>query len=82
MEHHCQPSQCRETYHCGGDGPVASEKWVPRRPVSDADKAVDMPTVAKVPVISTPHNNMDKVTTHWPRSIDGEIWPKGPPDTD
>lgn len=82
MEHQFHLSQSRGTYRRrGGDRPATSEK-VPQHPMSDADKVVDTPTAAGVPTISTPHNDMDKEVAHRPSSTDGEIWPKGPPDTD
>jgi len=83
MEYQTHLSQSRGACRCGDDdGPATNEKKVPQHPMSDADKVVDAPTAAAVPAISTPHNDMEKEVAHRPRSTDGEIWPKGPPDTD
>jgi len=83
MENHCQLSQRRGTYRCGdNDGLAKSEKRAPRRPGGDADKVVNAPAAADGPAISRPHDDMDKEAAQRRRSTDGEIWPKGPPDTD
>mgnify|MGYP001549872715 CR=1 FL=1 len=77
MEHHSHLSQSRGVRRCGGgDGPTTSEKKVPRRPEADT------PTVAEVPTISTPRVEIEKKPSDQPPSANGQIWPKGPPDTD
>jgi hypothetical protein len=83
MNHHCDLSQSRGAYRCGdGDRPATSEKKVPQRPVSDGDKGADTLTPPVVPAISTPGVEKDKKANDQSPSADGEIWPKGPADTD
>jgi hypothetical protein len=82
MEHYCV-SQSRRAYRCGDvGGPATSEKKVPQRPVSDGNKGADTLTPPAPPAISTPRVEKDKKANDQSTCADGQIWPKGPPDTD